>query len=351
MKPPHNGLFGFMLSGQLLMVIGILTALFSSHVVLGQKDSLILVNGDIIVGEFKDMDRGVLNIETDYSKDDFRVEWTGIDKIYSVTFFLITLSDGSRFNSTIRSTSDDSVVFKGEGIERVVPLADVVYLKPLEQDFMSRISATIDIGYSFTKANNFSQLTMRSNVGYMANKWSANASYNTLNSTQDDVDPISRTDGGLAFRQYLPHDWYIPVDLTFLSNTEQQIQLRMNAKIGVGNYIIHTNSSYWGLAAGASTVSERFDNEEPDRYSLEGYFGSELNLYDIGDLSLLTKLVAYPGITESGRWRADFVFDTKYDLPLDFYIKLGFTLNFDNQPVETAPKSDYVFSIGLGWEW
>jgi hypothetical protein len=333
------------------MLVGVIIALFFSHEVLGQKDSLILVNGDVIVGEFKDMDRGVLNIETDYSKDDFRIEWTGIDKIYSVTFFLITLSDGSRYNSTIRSTSGDSVVFNGEGIGRVVSLADVVYLKPLKQDFMSKINAAIDIGYSFTKANNFSQLTMRSNIGYMANKWSADASYNTLYSTQDEIDPIHRVDGGLAFRQYLPHDWYLPVDLTFLSNTEQQIQLRTNAKVGVGNYIIHTNSSYWGLAAGVSTVSERFDNEEPDRYSLEGYFGSELNLYDIGDLSLLTKLIAYPGITESGRWRVDFVFDTKYDLPLDFYIKLGFTLNYDNQPVETAPKSDYVFATGFGWEW
>jgi hypothetical protein len=61
-----------------------------------------------------------------------------------------------------------------------------------------------------------------------------------------------------------------------------------------------------------------------DKNSLEGYFGSELNLYDIGDLSILTKAVAYPSITESGRWRADFVFDTKYDLPLGFLYQIGF---------------------------
>ena len=45
------------------------------------------------------------------------------------------------------------------------------------------------------------------------------------------------------------------------------------------------------------------------------------------------------------------VFDTKYDLPMDFYIKLGFTLNYDNQPVEGAPEADYVFSTGFGWSW
>jgi hypothetical protein len=36
-----------------------------------QKDSLVLKNGDVIVGEIKSMDKGVLTIETDYSKNDF----------------------------------------------------------------------------------------------------------------------------------------------------------------------------------------------------------------------------------------------------------------------------------------
>jgi hypothetical protein len=52
---------------------------------------LILKNGNIIVGEFKDMDKGVLTIETDYSDSDFKIEWEGIKEIYSKTKFLITL--------------------------------------------------------------------------------------------------------------------------------------------------------------------------------------------------------------------------------------------------------------------
>ena len=84
---------------------------------------------------------------------------------------------------------------------------------------------------------------------------------------------------------------------------------------------------------------------------MEAYFGSELNMYDIGDLNLLTKASIYPSLTESGRWRVDFVFDAKYDLPLDFYIKLGINLNYDNQPVEGGSETDYVFQTGFGWEW
>jgi len=41
----------------------------------------------------------------------------------------------------------------------------------------------------------------------------------------------------------------------------------------------------------------------------------------------------------------------KYDLPLDLYIRLGYSLNFDNKPVEGTNNVDYVFTTGFGWEW
>ena len=318
-----------------------------------EPDSVIFMNNNYIVGEIKNMDRGVLTMETPYSDSDFKIEWEGIREIYSTTKFLITLSNGSRFNGPVNSTEDGRIQIIDNDLGEVIfSMKELVYLKSVDEGFLSRLYASIDLGFSFTKANNLRQISMRSKLGYLAERWQADVSYNNLYSTQDETDPIRRIDGGFAYRYYLPKDWYLPIDLTFLSNTEQLIDLRTNGKVGVGKYIIHTNNSYWGFSVGTSFVNETFSSsDEAERNSLEGYFGTELNLYDIGDLSLLTKAVAYPSITESGRWRGDFVFDTKYDLPLDFYIKLGFTMNFDNQPVEGAPEADYVFSTGLGWEW
>jgi hypothetical protein len=326
--------------------------MFSTNLSFAQVDSLILKNGNIIVGEFKDMDKGVLTIETDYSDSDFKIEWEGIKEIYSKTKFLITLSSGTRYNGPLKSSTTGSVIIDDYTTgEEEVNLNEIVFLKSVDDGFKSRLYANIDLGFSITKANNLRQVSMRSKIGYLAERWQADASYNNLYSTQDETDAIRRIDGGLSYKYYLPKDWYVPVDLTFLSNTEQLIDLRLNAKLGMGKYFIHTNNAYWGFAVGASYVNENFSSDASDKNSMEGYFGSELNLYDIGDLSILTKAVAYPSITESGRWRADFVFDTKYDLPLDLYLKLGFTLNYDNQPVEGATDSDYVFSTGLGWAW
>jgi len=79
-------------------------------------------------------------------------------------------------------------------------------------------------------------------------------------------------------------------------------------------------------------------------------FGIELNLFDFEDFSLQANLSLYPNITDKGRIRSDFKVDLSYDLPYDFYIKLGFTHNFDNRSAGDVSKIDYNFSTTFGWE-
>jgi hypothetical protein len=321
-----------------------------SYNLYAQTDSLILNNGNIIVGDLKRMDRGVATIETGYSKDDFRVKWNGVKKINSSTSYIITLLDGTRLNGKFETADSGKVNIKSnDGSAKTGKMDEVVDFQKLDKGFWDRASANIDFGLAHTKSQNLTSLNVRGNIGYITEKWSSSATYNNLYSSQNDVDPVRNTDGALNYNYLLPKDWYIPVTLSFLSNTEQKIDLRTLGKLGIGKYVIHTNYSYWGFTGGASYNKENY-SEAADRESWEGFIGTELNLYDIGDLNLLTKVVAYPSITESGRWRGDFIFDAKYELPLDFYIRFGITVNYDNRPVPGAPETDYSLQTGFGWE-
>ena len=352
-------------------LLALLMFAVSSISVLAQNDSLILNNGNVIVGEIKGMNKGVLQIETDYSDADFTIELDGIKEMYSNSRFLFTTSDGSRYTGSFKTANDSTIIIVDDDKgEITVHLNDIVYLNSLDQGFLSRLYANIDVGYSLAKANNQQQLNVNFRMGYLADLWSLDGYYNSLFSTQTDVADIRRNDGGVEYKYFLPHDWYLNAELSFLSNTEQNLDLRTTGKIGAGNYVIHTNAAYWGFGAGVAYNNERFgtvtegdSTYQPDgRQSYEGYIGTELNMYDVGDLNLFTKLTAYPSFTESGRWRADFRFDAKYDdfLLEDFYIRAGFTLNYDNQPAGFDPDNpaltqnqrvDYVFTTGFGWEW
>ena len=335
-----------------------------------QNDTLYLNNGDMIVGDLKDMDKGVLTIEPSYSDSDFKITLEDIAEMKAYQRYLITLSDGRRINGTFRSAGAGKVFIANEDGEDVtVDQNDVVNILGLKEGgFLSRFSASIDFGLSLTKANNKRQLNGNLRASYLEDRWSADLYYNTLITTQDNVSDIQRNDGGLGYRYFLPADWNIGADLVFLSNTEQSLDLRTTGKLGVGNFIRRTNAFYWNVYGGVAYTSESFSpvfNPEdgttttaPDRNSMEGFIGSELNLYDIGDLNLLTSLIVYPTIisdesVESGRVRTDFRFDAKYDDIFidDFYVRAGFTLNYDNRPAEAGRDVDYIFTTGFGWEW
>lgn len=316
------------------------------------QDSLIFKNDNFVVGEIKNMDRGVLTIETDYSDSDFTVKWNEVKKIFTKTHFLVTLANGDRITGSLTSTdSANVIVHADDGASYLHPLHDLVIMKSLSNRFWDQVQAEISAGYSLTRAQMLQQFSMRSNAAYLVERWSLEASFNTVNSKQDEVEDIQRKDAALTFYYFLPKDWYIPVSVTLLSNTEQKIDMRLLGKVGFGKYVVHTNETYWGFSAGANVNYEDFAEETEVRTSWEAFVGTELNLFDIGDLSLKTRLVGYPSLTESGRMRADFSFDVKYDLPYDFYIQLGYTLNYDNNPVEGVPEGDYVFQTTFGWSW
>lgn len=331
----------------------ILLFLFIGSSLFSQKDSIVLNNGNKIVGEIKSLDQSVLTMKTSYSDSDFKLKWYRVKEIYSNNLFIIALSNGNRVNATINTDSINKkkVLINTGGYVLETEIDNVILLDAIGKNFFSRISAEFDMGITLTKANNSKQFTANASLGYVANKWSINSTFNSVLSSQDEVEDIKRIEGNLSFQRFLPKDWYLATSANFLSNNEQKLQLRSTGRIGGGYYFKHNNSLQFGAGAGLAYNNESFtDPSLPSKNSLEIYFGTEFNKYDIGDLSLLTSIFAYPSITEKGRFRTDFKFDMKYDLPWDFYIKTGITYNYDNQPAEGATKGDYVFQTSFGWE-
>ncbi len=319
-----------------------------------QNDSLIFNNGNFMVGEMKSMNRNVLMVKTDFSDKDFAIEWDGIKEIYSETFFLVSLSDGRRFNGYLKSITNGKIhiITILGGIIEVEP-HEIVFLEDIDKGFWSKLYFSIDVGLDLTKAHNFVQLSMRTTLGYKAERWNINGKYNSLYSKQDDIEDIKNIDGGIEYKYFMKNDLYPLASINFLSSTEQKLDLRNTWKAGMGKFIKHTNSVYWGLSLGLTYNIERYSDVTTKRESWEGFLGTELNMFNIGDLSLQTKIFAYPSFTETGRWRSDFYFDAKYEMPFDddFYIKLGTTVNYDNKPADGASEIDYTLHTGFGWEW
>ena len=325
----------------------ILNSLFAQS----KNDTLIINNGDRLIGKVKSMRRGVLIIDTKYSENDFEIEWRKIDEIYTENYFYVTLTKGKHYYGWLRSSDSLVSIISRDSAITNTQLNRIVHIIPISKEFKYRFNAEIDIGYRIAKSNNLRQLTASAGLGYKSENWFIAASGNVLSSVQDDVDPIQRADANMIYIFIIYNDWYLIPSVSFLSSTEQKLNSRWNTMLGVGNYLIRSNTAYWGLAGGVNRNVEDYYDENTDRYSWEGYLGTELSLFDIGDLNLFTKAVVYPSLSESGRWRLDGELNLKYELPLGFYVKIEFMMNYDNRPVEGAGDMDYVSTLGFGWEW
>lgn len=326
--------------------------IFFSTNIHAQIDSIRFSKDQLVVGEIKSMNKGVLVVKTDFSDSDFEIEWREVKWIVTQTSFFIMLSYDQKYYGTISMTGDSlkmAVVNNEE--KNSFNLTEVVYLDAFNDKFKDRFNAELSVGLDMAKSRNLRSLSSRGKVGYKAKKWFTDFAINALVSDQDSTEQIRRLDSELNYLYLLKHRLYGIASVSTLSNTEQKLDLRLNIQLGAGRFFVHTNKVYLGAKLGLNRNLERYSNETDERSSWEGFVGTDLNLFGMGDIDLLFSLMAYPGITEFGRFRTDVRLDLKYDLPLHFFIKIGTSINFDNQPAENASRTDYVLQATFGWEW
>ena len=319
----------------------------------GQNDSLVFSKSEVVIGEIKEMKLGVIKIGTAYSENDFEIEWTGLKEIYSDRTYIITPSEGERIIGTINTDTNnkENVVIITNTLEEINLNKDnIVDIQPLDSGFWDRLSASIDFGITYTKANNVRQYSARSALGYLTNNWRADISYDAIKNSQDSVATTQRTDVDASYAYFIGKRWFVIGTVSFLQNDEQKLDLRSTPKVGIGNFVIQTNHVYLALQGGGAWNNETYtDPTIANRSDAEAYLGIAYNMFDFGDLGLLTNLFGYKTISGGNRHRIDFKFDIKYDLPYDLYIRLGYTLNYDSDPVEGASESDYVLQTSFGW--
>lgn len=317
-----------------------------------QNDTIRLKNNNVLFGEIKSLKTGVLTMETSYSDKDFKIEFNKIETISISRQCIINLTGGRRYYGLVKSeTPKTFTVFFKDGTSEIFKLNELVALIEVNEKFWKRIKFGLDLGYNFTKANNNAQFTISGNFSFVTENWLTKGYINVLNSSQDSINNVKRTDAMLETIRLLPRKWYLLSDVSFLSNTEQALKGRVSPSLGLGRFLKSTNKLYLGVTLGATYNIENYEDTTLNKTSSEAFLSSTFNMYDFKDFNLNTGVKLYAGLSEKGRIRTDYDITIKYDLPWDFYIKTEFTVNYDNQPAVSGNELDYIFTSGFGYKF
>ena len=145
--------------------------------------------------------------------------------------------------------------------------------------------------------------------------------------------------------------------LSWLSSTESKLKLRTIGRAGMGRYIVRSTVLYLSAEGGLGGTGNNYmaPNDttpaDPRISEFVGYVAGVFDIFDLGDFEFYFSTNYYINIGKRDRHRVDLNTELTYDLPLDFYIRLGFVLNFDSRPSTGADNNDYQFTSGVGWSF
>lgn len=328
----------------------------------GQKtDVVVMVNGDVITGEVKGLERGKL----DYSTDDvgrLSIQWIKVVRITSRHYFEVETSVGRKyFGQLLDSEQDGRVVVGLDDRRDTLDLPRIVRMFPIDASFLSRVRAFLDVGFSLAKANRNLTINMNTEANYRGLRWGGGASYTGYLQRQRDTSVTTSNTVRLTGTRYLTHRWDVNLLALFEQNDELNLVSRYTGGATGARRFLQTNSHEVRGAAGAVVTAERFASTDvaalnPDtaKTSLEALLGFEWAWFrfDSPKLDIGTTTLIYPSITQLGRLRGNARARVKYEIFSDFHVGLNVSLTFDTQPPDqTAANTDYQTSITIGWSY
>jgi len=345
-----------------LTLIFVTTAINPAHA-RDKTDVVWLANGDRVTGEVVRLQHGKLEFHTD-SIGDIWIEWNDISRLQSEYQFQFERTDGTRITGTIEKSSDQqNITVIGEFETISFAHDNVVRISQIEDTFWEGLQGSLTMGYSFTKASDVAQ----GNLGFRAThrneirSWTIDGS--TIITSDQADENTQRSSLSLNTTRFRKNRWFNSYLLGFESNDELGLNLRSSLGAGLGRFLIQTNTSELSLMGGLLGTAENLNPEDDgnprtesksSQESVEGMFGVDYSRYifDNPTMDLSVSLFAFPSITESGRTRAQFDVNLRWELINDLFWDLSYYNTYDSDPPSgSASTNDYGIVTSVGYSF
>lgn len=241
----------------------------------------------------------------------------------------------------------------------------MVRLTPLEAGFWKRVDGSLDLGFSFTEADDRTQFSFGAEAEYRTRKYLRSLSLSSVVVSQpqreivdDEVDEVSetnRSDLSLFVTRYLrwPKRHFLGF-ATLQQNEELGIDLRTLAGAAAGWDVVQSNTEVLALAAGMAVTREQLAGSDPSQENLEAFLGLQFQSFKFDtphqrDVDLT--LAVFPSLSDSGRVRAELNARVCWEIVKDFFFGLSLLESYDSEPPTDAVKSDLTLTTSLGWSF
>jgi putative salt-induced outer membrane protein YdiY len=344
-------------TGRSMMLIGVMAVavLWSGQIVAAQKtDVVVLINGDRITGEVKDLERGILKYSTDFMGT-LSIEWDKVVQLRSDQLLEVELLDGTRTLGRPKQLDERGAMrLQADGDETVVSLESVSRIFAIDTGRLrDRLDGYGRVGWSAAAANDVSQLSVGAGLTYIdpIRLWDFDYEYSRSDSGTSS--PSESQTLKIDQLRFLRDQWFWTGGGNISTNDELGLDLRVLLGGGVGRYFLQTPSQEFFAAAGVGVSKEEFADGQTQE-SFEGILAMSYDLYkfDSPEIDISMELTVYPSFTVSGRVRTDAGIRMRYEIIDDLFYELSAQHMYDNEPQSVgATNSDWSVVTSLGYSF
>ena len=321
-----------------------------------KTDVVYMKNGDKITCEIQSLSQAQLSVKPDYTNASIQLDWSKVAHIESSQQFVVTDPNGVISTGTLSGDSETKTLkVKGDNETKIIDAVNVVEIDQLGTTFLKRLRGDADLGLSFARSNSQQNLTLQTDLGYQSAEYiftlNTSSQFSSQQKTNDTNETSVKSSG---FKQLRESNWYAGGIANFLSSTEQQIALRSTVGAAIARRQIFTNKTHLNFIGGLAYTNQKdaSNASSPSRNnSLDGALSVQYNTFRFDSMTFNTSLWTYPSITSAGRVRLTLNQDVYYKFLGDFYVRLSFYDNYDNQPVVGAPTNNIGGTTTLGWSF
>ena len=323
-----------------------------------KTDVVVLVNGDHITGEIREMTYGQLKLKTD-DIGTLYIEWEKIASITTTQELQVEMADGRRFFGPSPEPASKAGMIRlmkswygEEPVPVELSISDIVRLAAVESGdaWYKRLNGSFYLGYSYTKANDLKVLNVSADVGSRdrVRRWGVGLESQVTSQAND---PSSqRAALTAAWERFMPNRYYFENALEFSRNEELGLDLRSQISSTFGRYFIQNNHSEWRAGIGLAASTER-GSDGSRRNNYQGQIETTLRMfrYDHPKMDVTAGLTLLPSLSESGRVRGEASLKTKWELVNDLFFQLTVYDSYDNKPSEGGTNNDWGLTTSLGY--
>lgn len=343
-------------------VVILLLLTFTSLLFAREKtDVIVMKNGDRITCEVQSVSAGGVYASVDYIDGTVKIEWSKVARIDSNQSFIVQTEQGSVYTGTIKTLESQAgrpvtLSIEEESGTTHLRRNDIVSVNETSEKFWQRFNGSIGTGINYTKGNQSTQFNFNSDVEYVRERWSAQASYQSNVSANNGSSTSTRNQIYLSSLHLLPwKNYYYSGLAELLQSSTQDINRQTTLGGGVGRYLVRSNRATWTLFGGAAWQNTIYNSITttliPNQDLATAVFSSELKIYRFKKTNLDVSAYLFPALSDAGRVR--FNTNASYYLKLFSNLKWNLTFygNWDSKPPANLSGSDYGTTSGVSWSF